>query len=180
MQDRLNSWFVRLLSELDHCYSAHFVTFTYANSPGTEDGEETLNYKDVQKFFKRLRHSQDRKIKYFCVGEYGEKSGRPHYHAIIFNVEDVNQFQKCWKHGHVHVGTVQEESIYYTLKYTLKRGVKWGKKDSITRYQEKALMSKGLGLGYLTENMIRYFKSDVSRPITLKDNKKLPLPRALS
>ena len=38
-------------------------------------------------------------------------------------------------------------------------------------------MSKGLGLGYLTDNIKSYYHDDVSRPITLLGNRKLALPR---
>ena len=45
------------------------------------------------------------------------------------------------------------------------------------RTREKALMSKGLGLSYLTPEMVKYHKNDVSRPITLRGNNKVALPR---
>jgi len=38
-------------------------------------------------------------------------------------------------------------------------------------------MSKGLGINYLTPEMIQYFKDDVSRGVTYLGGKKLPLPR---
>ena len=38
-------------------------------------------------------------------------------------------------------------------------------------------MSKGLGINYLTEAMVQYHKDDVSRPITMLGNTKIPLPR---
>lgn len=41
----------------------------------------------------------------------------------------------------------------------------------------KSLISKGIGLNYLTEAMVKYHKDDVSRPTVFLGNKKLPMPR---
>ena len=38
-------------------------------------------------------------------------------------------------------------------------------------------MSRGLGLSFLTEDMVKYYQTDVGRPVTLLDGQKLPLPR---
>lgn len=180
---RVNSWFVRLLSELKHCDTAHFVTFTYDEHtiPFSENGLMTLDYTDFQKFMKRIRKSyikkEDKKAVYFLVGEYGSKTYRPHYHAIMFNVPQ-NAIEKEWTHGFVHFGKVEEKSIYYTLKYALKRSFRDGDIDpDDDRKPEKALMSKGIGLKYLTPEMVKYFKDDVTRPVTILGNKKLPIPR---
>ena len=43
-----------------------------------------LKKSDFQKFIKRLRKDYD--IKYFACGEYGDKTLRPHFHAILFGV----------------------------------------------------------------------------------------------
>ena len=45
------------------------------------------------------------------------------------------------------------------------------------RTVEKAIMSRGLGINFLTEAMVNFYKDDVSRGIILEDGKKLPLPR---
>ena len=38
-------------------------------------------------------------------------------------------------------------------------------------------MSRGLGLSFLTDDMVKYYQMDVGRPVTLLDGQKLPLPR---
>lgn len=183
MKLRVNSWFIRLMNELKHCESAYFITMTYDDFhlPYTENGNMNLNYRDVQLFMKKLRklnnEKTDKKIKYFVSGEYGENTHRPHYHMVIFNVADVDFIHRCWIYGGVHVGKVEEKSIYYTLKYTLKRAHKGVLDPLDDRANEKALMSKKLGIKFLTDSMIKYFKDDVTRPVTYLDNKKLPLPR---
>lgn len=176
---RVNSWYVRLMNEKDHSDSAYFVTYTYdeENLPFTENGLMEINYKDHQDFMKRLRKNHQKTIKYFTVGEYGEKTFRPHFHSIIFNA-NPKIIEETWNKGNVHVGDVRSESVYYTLKYALKRATKIKKSDPWDdRSLEKALMSKGLGKNLITPQMIKHYKDDVSRPITMLGNKKLPLPR---
>ena len=41
---------------------------------------------------KRLRRKFG-KVRFYHCGEYGDKNGRPHYHASIFNYNFPDQFQ---------------------------------------------------------------------------------------
>lgn len=178
---RVKSWHVRLMAELKNSTSAHFVTITYdeENIPYSANGLMTLDYTDFQKLMKRIRKSHNgKKIKYYTVGEYGANYARPHFHAIIFNV-DIHNLVNNWHHGFVHVGTVTEASIYYTLKYISKGAIqdKVNTDPDDDRQPEKALMSKGIGLEYITEATTRYHKQDVSRPITMLGGQKVALPR---
>jgi hypothetical protein len=178
---RVNSWYVRLSEEKSVSESAYFVTFTYDDDhiPFSDNGLMSLHYLDFQRFCRyiRRRNRSDLKIKYFCVGEYGTVTSRPHYHAIIFNVSDPQLIVDTWKHGHVHIGKVQDASIFYTLKYALKGSWTPKRDPDDDRKPEKALMSKGLGLSYLTPQMVKYLTDDVSRPVTMLGNKKVGIPR---
>lgn len=181
---RVNSWFVRLSNELRHSQSAHFLTLTYDDSvlPFSENGLMTLQYRDFQLFMKRLRKDvstySDIKIKYFCVGEYGTRTHRPHYHVIMFNVQDQSLYEKHWKHGHIHIGNVEDQSIFYTLKYSLKTtfGLRPSDPDD-DRIPERALQSKNLGIKYLTPQMVKYHKENLGKGTTMLGNIELPLPR---
>lgn len=179
---RVNSWFVRLLNEKNVSTSAHFVTLTFEDDylPYSDNGLCTLDYGIYQRFVKRLRKADksEKSIKYFAVGEYGEKTYRPHFHALMFNVNNVSNIEKTWQNGHIHVGEVKEASIYYTLKYALKSTFRNRNKDpDDDRQPEKALMSKGLGSSFLTPQMIKYYKDDPTRPVTMLGNQKIGLPR---
>ena len=60
----------------------------------------TVNEPDVVKFINSLRKSYERKgytgIKYFYCAEYGETTGRPHYHIILLHCPlDITQFYDC-------------------------------------------------------------------------------------
>lgn len=165
MRQRINSWHLRLSNQLKVSTNANFITYTYddAELPFSENGLMTLWVKDHQDFMKRLRKRSNIPIKYFTSGEYGEITNRPHYHSIIFNA-DPGDIQESWTKGQIHVGQVTDASIRYCLKYALKRATKWKKSDDDDRVPEKALMSRGLGLNYLTPEMIQYHKDDVTRP----------------
>lgn len=99
----VSGWSVRLLQELKVSSSAKFITLTYAdqNLPISRNGYRSLYRRDLQLFFKRLRVINSRakngnRIKYFAVGEYGGKIGRPHYHVILFN-SNLQAIAKAWR-----------------------------------------------------------------------------------
>lgn len=144
---RVSAWSFRLMQEEKVSSSAHFLTLTYSiqDVPITPKKFMTIEKAEIQKFLKRLRkaHKDGRKIKYYCVGEYGGKTMRPHYHAIMFNV-DLPLVQQAWGLGHIHYGNVSGASIGYCLKYMAKRG-KIPMHANDDRVPEFALMSKGLG-----------------------------------
>jgi hypothetical protein len=165
LKTNINGWSFRLLQEAKRSFNAHFITLTYnPRYVPVTDGLPTLKKKDLQLFFKRLRKKlpSSIKIKYFAVGEYGSKSYRPHYHAIVFNVPHSDYYADAWRLnddeiGNVHVGTdVINGAIPYTLKYMYKKGlVPAFEGDS--RLPEFRIMSKKLGDNWLTPQMIKWF-----------------------
>lgn len=140
----------------------------------------SLDKSHPELFFKKLRkysENCDRKIKYFLVGEYGEKRNRPHYHIILFNTA-IETIQRAWDKGTVHYGDVKGASIGYTLKYISKpRSVPAFEGDD--RLCEFARMSKGLGADYLTEGMVKWHLADPEKRmyITNPDQCKIGMPR---
>lgn len=125
---------------------ADFWTLTYKDAP------ETLDYEDCSLFLKRLRIWNQRQgnpapIRYLAVGEYGSKSGRAHFHLIVYNslpLPPANSpdrktlVTKLWPHGFVYIGTVTPASIRYTARYCLKFGEKgreglahWSKRPTL-------------------------------------------------
>lgn len=89
----INAWCVRLGHEMAASSSAHFLTLTYNDEhlPPNQD----LSKRDLQLFIKRLR-KRNPGIRYFAVGEYGTDFQRPHYHAVIFNLLDLNLVTASW------------------------------------------------------------------------------------
>lgn len=187
---RVNSWVFRLSQEAKVSSSAHFVTLTYDTRevPISSNGFMTLSsssfvdgkYKssDYQLFMKRLRKlCPGFKLKYYAVGEYGETNMRPHYHAIIFNCPDSSFFNDAWGKGQIHVGTVTPDSCAYCMKYIDKAAVvPMHSRDD--RVPEFPLMSKGLGDAYLTDDVIKYHRGDLSRLyVTREGGFRSALPR---
>jgi hypothetical protein len=156
--------------------SAHFVTLTYGDKPPlTPKKFMNLHKPHLQHFFKYLR-KDGQKIKYYACGEYGSRTMRPHYHLIIFGTSP-EFIEKHWHHGHVHFGAVTPASIGYTLKYMCKDS-KIPLHVNDDRLPEFALMSKKLGLNYLTPQMKAWHLADIKNRCyaTLKQIK-LALPR---
>lgn len=180
---RVSAWSFRLMQEEKQSSSAIFVTLTYdtKNAIRTLKGFMTINKRHVQLFYKRLRKAHEKKqrqsIKYYTVGEYGGKTLRPHYHAIIFN-SDVGKIQGAWGLGQIHYGTVTGASVGYCLKYMAKPGrIPLHKNDD--RQPEFGLMSKGLGKSYLSQNMVQWHKNSIEDRMycVLKDGRKISMPR---
>lgn len=188
---RASAWSFRLMQENKVSETAHFVTLTYNTEhvPITRKGFMSLDKKDVQKFFKRLRKIQNEKfpdfpsIKYYAAGEYGTKTLRPHYHIILFNCADVVLIEKAWRIddipiGDLHVGNVEEASIGYTLKYISKpKQIPMHHNDD--RQPEFALMSKGLGANYVNAQTKKWHQKDLFNRmyVNTNDGKKITMPR---
>ena len=177
---RTSVWTFRLKQQAKNANTSYFITLTYDTRfvPITKRGFLTLDKRDVQLYFKRLRkaHPKEVVIKYYLAGEYGSKTFRPHYHIILFNA-DIELIHKAWDKGEVHIGELTEASAAYTAKYINKgKIIPMHKNDD--RLPEFSLMSKKLGLNYLSEKIINYHRADIERNfITLEDGKKISLPR---
>ena len=157
LQRRSNGWSMRLEEEMKVSTSAFFVTLTYDENhiPINEYGNYTLVKKDLQLFMKRLRKHSGNRLRYYAVGEYGSITERPHYHMILFNLEDTQFIVESWDKGFVKVGSVNPGSIRYTCKYIINVD-----KREQGRQREFALMSRrgGIGKNYLTPEIIKYHK----------------------
>lgn len=177
----VSMWSFRLMQQDKVSFSSHFITLTYDKKkvPLSRNHFMSLSKRDCQLFLKRLRKSvkDGRSIKYYLCGEYGGTTNRPHYHAIIFNC-DPSLFRGAWGNGFVHIGRVSGASVGYTLKYIRKKG-KIPMHANDDRVREFALMSKGLGLSYLSEAVRGwYFADPVSRMwVPTGEGKRAALPR---
>jgi len=120
-KQRAKVWAHRLMLEASTHVQTIFVTLTY--NPENEPEGETLVPRDLTLFMKLYRQAiHPRKIRYFNVGEYGNKNGRPHYHLMIFNgcLEDLPIIEKCWKKGFCQVSWFTEARASYLCKYVVK------------------------------------------------------------
>lgn len=93
LKKAIDAWCLRLAHEMEDSTSAFFVTLTY-NDDHLPEGEN-LSKRDVQLFLKRLR-ARNQYLRYFLVGEYGTQGTRPHYHAVLFNINDLHSVHASW------------------------------------------------------------------------------------
>lgn len=134
--ERSRQWAVRLMHEASLYPENVFLTLTYDDEHLPDDG--SLHKEDFQKFMKRLRKSLgNERIRFFHCGEYGGETGRPHYHAIVFNYRPDDcvfyktshgsslwlspTLNRLWNNGFVVVGDVSFQSCAYVARYMLKK-----------------------------------------------------------
>lgn len=139
--EKSRQWAIRCSLESQLYQNSYFLTLTYDDEHLPKSG--SLVPDDLQKFLKRLRryveyHGSDKKIRFFACGEYGDNFLRPHYHAIIFNLDisDLKSFStsfsgdiyytsetinQIWKNGYVIIGEVTFESCAYVARYVTKK-----------------------------------------------------------
>lgn len=151
------------MHELPYWDTATFLTLTYDDDHlpvvETTDNdtpvivENTLIKKDLINFFRRLK--DDRKIKYFACGEYGDETNRPHYHAIVYGVHPIEKqlILDNWKYGLVDLGTVTPESAKYVSSYIQKKlSGSMAEEEYGLRQEPFQLQSRGIGERYCIDN----------------------------
>lgn len=141
-----------------------FITLTYDDDHLPEGG--SLVKRDFQLFMKRLRKARDEKVRFYACGEYGEKSGRPHYHALIFGTGfpdmrlrrksrsgemeyfDSGELRSLWPAGNNIIGAVTFESAAYVARYIMKKITgDLAEEHYQGREPEFTLMSRRPGIG---------------------------------
>lgn len=208
IQTKRSVWTFRLLEELKQTISAFFVTLTY-NEKNIPDNQ-SLKKKELQNFIKALRTAiqtdypsgsqwlkqSDKtqkwspKLRYFACGEYGGKTKRPHYHAILYDIPtDYIQpdpiynnsyspkLEKIWNKGQIQIGNVERASAHYMTKHHMFPL----SEETLTDKQEKpfSIMSRRPGIGnkYITDEIKNYYHSTKNSFITLPGGIKQPLGR---
>ena len=163
--DYSRQWAIRCMHESQLYDDNCFITLTYNDE--FLPANKSLNYDHWVKFMKRLRRHhkgsnmvindeglETYPIRFYMGPEYGDKSGRPHYHALLFNFDFpdkelftirnecrlytsalLNSLWSCPKsgrsYGFASVGSVTFESAAYVARYMMKK-VKGD--DNVLRY----------------------------------------------
>jgi hypothetical protein len=155
-------WAIRCMHEAQLHEHNCFITLTYDDEHLPENC--SLVKKDFQDFMKRLKskvrdsyprllvstlgYDQEfadlmakklsRGIRFYMCGEYGDKLGRPHYHALLFGFDFpdkkafkvtgsgeliyVSEFlQSVWKKGYSSIGRLTFSSAAYVARYCMKK-----------------------------------------------------------
>lgn len=198
-------WALRCSHEAKMHDHNSFVTLTFDDKHLPASGSVTLS--DVQQFMWRLRkwnrhHNDDRRIKFFACGEYGENLLRPHYHALLFGqlfpdqkiwqtkksgtLYRSNILEKLWPFGFSTIGRVNYKTAAYTARYAMKKVTGEMADDHYLRPHpltgelarvetEFITMSKNPGLG---SSWFDRFKADCyPSDYLIVDGRKHPIPR---
>jgi len=208
--DRARAWSIRITHEASLYDSNLFVTFTYddAKLPKGSWSLFSLEYGDFHRFMKQLRRkyrgvskSVDGRtpIRFFVSGEYGGRTKRPHWHAILFNMRFPDQQRlmngtyrsticdELWKYGNTVIGDVTPQSASYVAGYTLKKVhgarapehyedvVDTSTGELLARRPEFVVMSRRPGIGSWWYD--RYGRDCFPNDFAVQEGKKYKVPR---
>lgn len=177
--NKRRTWAHRIMLEAACHDKNSLVTLTYDEKemPRLDDGRGTLVYEDVQLFLKRLRVNIERhesdyisklgKFRFFCVGEYGGRYERPHFHVVLFNFRPCAHYvrghrvgpdsvccpqcmliYKTWKKGMITNETFGLAGAEYVAQYAVKKMTREDDARLKGRRPEFARMSLKPGLGH--------------------------------
>lgn len=189
-------WTHRIMLEAS-LYSANaFLTLTYddqnlktssgASVPvgGQTDLLPSLQPVELRNWLKRFRREiAPLLIRFYAVGEYGDETGRPHYHVALFNAGPCARgrtlrrpgsgrplWHECcvfcrtvgatWGHGDVDVGVLETSSAQYICGYVTKKMTAKDDSRLSGRYPEFSRMSRmpGIGVGAMHEVASQFMK----------------------
>lgn len=142
--NKSREWTHRIMAENSLHGDSLFVTCTYdpEHLPLNDKNQMILVKAHHQEYIKKLRKA-GLKIRYYVVGEYGERKQRPHLHYILFGAkfEDVQTIQEKWSYGAVDIGLVTKDSARYVTNYSLKGFNNENRKELYGRVPEFRCMS---------------------------------------
>lgn len=177
--ERSRQWAVRCMHENQMHDCSCFVTLTYSDEHITSDW--SLYHRHFQLFMKRLRRYLRKPVRFYMCGEYGERTGRPHYHALLFGVHFGDRvhwknspsgfplykskvLDDLWRLGGCEIGDVTFESAAYIARYCIKgmNGQEWildpDTGEMCEREREYTRMSLKPGIGF---SWYEKYKSEV-------------------
>lgn len=172
-----DAWAFRMKKEIEYFpvkdVWSLFITLTYNDEhlPTNEKGLVTLNHDAYSKYVKRVRSQLKRDfgetvhLSIIGCGEYGAKTGRPHYHLVVHGIpfswkdswsELVNALEQKWKFGYSYVKCCNSDVAGYVTKYSLK-DLNKGRDDYLALDVEPPfrVFSNGIGMNYFEQNVER-------------------------
>lgn len=193
------SWAIRCWHEATTHDNNIFITLTFANlcpinrtrgrsiipiaKEKRVDPTHSLHLFHFQDFMKRLRKRfsahANAGILYFHAAEYGEKFGRPHHHACLFNFKFPDQIltnvrrgnrvytseilSELWPYGIHEIGELNYKSAAYAARYILKKvPTKYAYKHYQDREPEFTTMSTrpAIAKNWILQNMSDVYPHD--------------------
>lgn len=187
---RQNDWTFRILRECENSTNTLFVTLTYEerkmpvssvysrrslHNPFKKEEVKVdefgiLRKRDIQLWIKRLRKRLEPcRIRYFCCGEYGSRTFRPHYHVVIFNFPNLSSreirdyIESSWDKGFVTVSKMTNGRAAYVAKYC-SASMELPEHLRDKRFRPFVLCSRrpAIGAAYLTDSMVEYHRQTLN------------------
>lgn len=134
-------WTARIvLEQMAHPVSA-FATLTFKEAP------KEVHPLELRAFIKSLKYYYPGPFRWYGVGEYGDQSGRPHYHVALFGVSVMHgaYVEKAWGKGHVDMRQLSTELAAYVAGYVCKKMVHKEDPRLQGRHPEFKRASPGIG-----------------------------------
>lgn len=176
--EKARQWSVILTDEARYYEENSFLTLTYSDEHLPAGG--SLDPSALQRFWKRLRaRVAPKRLRHFSVGEYGDITARPHYHAICFGhaflgdrkpfgrtkrgepLYTSEQLSECWPYGHATIGAVNVDSCGYVARYATKKISGDKAKDHYAgRVPEFLRLSQQLGVRFFEDFKADMYPSD--------------------
>lgn len=164
--DYARQWAIRCVHEAKMHSENSFITLTYSDE---HLRSAKLIYEDFQLFMKKLRKTQNDPIGIFVTGEYGEKTKRPHWHALLFGWRPKDQvlirtnhrgdeiyssgtLSRLWNKGMCELGSVTIESAGYCARYAAKKLVHGRDDEHEFRPISKKSSKHAIGKSWLEKN----------------------------
>lgn len=172
-RNRMRSYMIRLLYELQLYPNSLFITLTF-------DDDNLYKFSDnpnkaVRLFLDRVRKHYGRSIRHWIVPELGTLRGRLHYHGILFNCANLSigyHLPLFWKYGYTYVGYANDRTARYITKYVTKS------LSNFDKFLPRIISSKGIGASFLSSENIEYHSTGgVLRPFINYKGFKIPMPR---
>lgn len=119
-KSRAREWALRCTLERDSHDRSCWSTLTYSD----EKLPPTLRKNHLSLFFRTLRKRlAPTRVRFFASGEYGEQTQRPHYHAILYGIDESSLpvVEAAWPHGHAQVDSLSPGAISYVAGYCSKK-----------------------------------------------------------
>jgi len=141
-----------------------FVTLTYKPTTDPEKDIWSLEPLHHRRFMDALRKRiKPLKVRFFCVGEYGDQNDRPHFHYALFGYPSCQRprtrlrtFRCCaacdlledvWGRGFVKNLPLEIGSARYVARYVIKKMTRFDDPRLGNRHPEFARMSLKPGIG---------------------------------
>lgn len=190
------NFFVTLTYDDDHLPIAEQIVTREGIYENDGSWGGTLDEKDMIRFINSLRKKYERKgyneIKYFYCGEYGETTGRPHYHIILLHCPlKIEEFYDChvdknfkahwkskqletvWDKGIIDIAELEWSCAAYVARYCAKK-ISFDKNKAVYYEQGKLpefiRMSKGIGFDWYMEHKDDIYKTDEIIMRTIRGN----------